>query len=145
MRSVPHASEAGFTLIELLACMAVLSILAVTALSSFRTLTYKAYDATAQTDYRNLKVAIYNVLAVPGTPANIVLTNQRGPRILPAPLEAVSLSSGTIANITCTTVLATGRTPRITVRFDLQHLQGSKIYRYTEVNNVITEQVTAKP
>lgn len=140
-----NTSEQGFTLVELLFCVAILGILVATAMPTFKLMTRQAYDMTAQSDYRNLKTALYNTLATPGTPTNFVMSRQRGPRQLAAPLQSVSLSTDTQVNITYATVRAAGRSPTVTIRMDVEHLSGTKSYRYTELNGVITEQVVNKP
>ena len=145
LRKRAYSFEQGFTLPELLVCVAILAILIGTAIPNIKTLSKNTYDQIAAADYRSIKIGIYNALTNPDTASTFVMTNQVGPRVLAAPLQGVSISAGTIANINCTTVRATGRAPRVTITMNAENRSGSKIYRYTEANGIITETVTAMP
>ena len=137
--------ERELSLGDLLIYAAITALIAVTAIPSIRMLSKRAYDRMAESDYSNVKMGIYNALANPRSPANYILAGQTGPRVLSAPLQGVSISAGTTIDVTWATVKIPGRSPRIIIRMRAENMSGTKSYRYTEVNGVAAEQVTAKP
>ena len=122
--------------------LAIMGVLVATAIPNFSGFTQRGYDESAESDYRNIKVAVYNAVAEPGSPDTFSFTRVMGPQNLPAPLTAVRLSKDTEATVFHQTRLSRGAAPATTTRITVQNFRGTKIYSYTEINGVITEQVT---
>lgn len=131
----------GYSLIELLAVIAIIGLLASLAMANYQSFTAKAYDATAESDYRNVKTAMFNAIADPNAPDRFVFSNRQGPNTFPYPLNGATLSDSVVATVFHQTRRRTNGRPITNTRIDVFHLEGGKQFRYREVNGVVTEQI----
>lgn len=139
--NIRRTYQKGFSLPELLVVMSIIGILASISSSTFSHLTARSYDLSAESDYRNIKVGISNVMLNPAAPSSFVMRNLRGPRVLPFPMQGVSLSPDTEITIVHSLTLRRNRPPRQVTRITVQNLRGSKRFQYTAIDGTITEQV----
>ena len=145
MRNKESRSKSkGFSLIELLIVIALLAALSGIALVNFRVVSESAYDTTAESDYRNIKTAVQAVLIDPETPSRFVFRRRTGPSVFPSPLSMTGLSRDVYANIVYRIRTRNNRPPRIRIVIDVQHLSGTKRFRYVNVNGNVTEQVRSR-
>ena len=127
----------GFTLIELCISVAFVGVLAALALPNYQIMTSRAHDLAALSDYRHIKTIIAaEELANEGL-RNFNIRRRRGSVPLPGPLSRAWLSEGVILDY------ATKRTSRgrKILALQLSHPSGRFIYRYTEIDGRINEQV----
>ena len=135
-----NENNSGFTFVELLVVVSLIGVLATIAIVNYNSFAYKSADATAQTDYRHVKVALLDALTDPDAPDRYIARRIKGPTSLPTPLQAVYLSDGVEATVFFDARRRRNRRPRTLARVQVFHYDGSKTYVYTEVNGQITEQ-----
>ena len=135
--------SAGFTIVELLVVMAIIGILSATAMANFFNYADNARDTTAESDYRNLKVAFFDLINSDNAPTRIAIRRAVGPTSLPQPLENVNVSPDVSVDVTYTKRYRRNRQPRTTTNINVYHRDGTVRYRYRERNGVVTEQEVA--
>ena len=109
-------------------------------MANFQSFSYKAVDAAAHSDYRQIKVAVLDALTSPERPNRYIARRIRGPSSLPTPLEAVYLSEDVEASVVFDSRRRRNRRPRTLTRIEVFHRDGSKTFVFTEVNGRIVEQ-----
>ncbi|MEZ4754698.1 MAG: prepilin-type N-terminal cleavage/methylation domain-containing protein [Bdellovibrionota bacterium] len=134
----------GFTLVELLVVIALIGVLSGIALVNYQVVSESAYDATAESDYREIKTAIQAVILDPTTPARFVIRRRTGPSVFPSPLSMVGLSDEVVGSVNYRYQARVNRPALSRIIVDVQHLRGTKRFRYTDVNGSVTEQVIAR-
>ena len=132
-----RSTSRGFTLIELCIAVSFLGVLAALALPNYHIMTSRAYDVEALSDYHHLKTVIATEDKALESLPDFNIRRRRGLVALPSPLNHASLSEGVILEYA---TKRTTDTEKI-VTFELSHPSGRLIYRYTEVNGRIVEQV----
>ncbi len=135
-------SQAGFSLVEVLVTTALVGILAGIAMMTYNSYRNRAFDAMAQSDYRNLIVGVKELLNSETPPRRVSIRARSGPGALPSPLTHVTLSTGVTTTVLFTYTPRANQQPLINTTLDVQHERGTKRYRYVEVNGVVTETVT---
>ncbi len=123
--------------------MGIIGLLAAIAVTNFFTYSNSARDTAAESDYRNVKVAFFDLVNSENAPNRIVMRRVLGPINLPQPLQTVSLSPGVQVNLTYVKRFRNNRPPRTTTNLDVFHREGTVRYRYRERNGVVTEQQIA--
>ncbi len=74
-----------------------------------------------------------------------MIQNMVGPAPLPEPLEDVFLDEGVRLNFLIRIAEKSKRgQSKDLLRFEVTHKKGDRIYRYTEVRGILTEQVISK-
>ena len=133
--------ELGFTLVEILVVISIIGILSGLAMVNFQGVWASAYDTSAESDYRNIKVALFDQISDSSEARRIVIRRAIGPTNLPSPFEHVNISSNVEVDIVHITRLRRRRRPRTSTTINVNHREGKKRYRYRESNGVVTEQV----
>ena len=140
-RVLEASSVDGFSLIELLVVIALLGILVSTAVLNYQSWRSRAFDTTAESDYRTLKLALAELAVRDDAPDTIIVRRLLGAANLPEPFARQSISENVDISIVYRKRLRRNRPPATRTRIDVQHLEGGKRFRFTEVNGIITEQV----
>jgi prepilin-type N-terminal cleavage/methylation domain-containing protein len=130
----------GFTIIELLVVMAIIGVLSAMATVNFFNYADGARDSAAEMDYRNLKVALYDLVNSDGAPTRIAIRRAIGPMNLPQPLTNATVSPEVSVDITYVKRFRRNRPPRTTTNIDVYHRDGTTLYRYRERDGIVTEQ-----
>ena len=133
----------GFTLIETLVVVAILGVLAGLAVANFRTFKTRAYNATALTDFRNIKTALLAGSSDPEDTTSFIIFNQTGPGVLPGRMSHVALSEGVRTTYVIDFSIALPTTQVSWKLVELAHLRGSIRYRFWDVNGTRIEQEIA--
>lgn len=101
----------------------------------------KSRDAAAQSDYRNVKVAVFDAFLSSQEASRYVARRFTGPGNLPEPLEEVNISPDVEVNVFHLTRIRRNQPPRTLTTIEVRHLAGSKQFRFTESNGTISEDV----
>lgn len=131
----------GFTIVELIVVISVVGILAALAIPNWREARVRAYDATAQSDFRNLKTVVYAESSDPELVPSYIILNQMGPGSL----------TGSLANATLSEDVQLDYAIRLNLlnfidlqAIQLSHRKGDHYYRLIEVNGERVEQTILK-
>lgn len=136
-------NSAGFTLVELLISLAIIAALAGIATTNFYAYVGNAQDKAALNDYRNIKLALTDLLTDENAPNRIAIRRASGPMTLPAPMQAISLSPKVRLDFTYVRRVRRNGRVRTTTNIDVFNQEGSVRYRYRERNGVVREQEIA--
>jgi hypothetical protein len=131
----------GLTRIEQIVLAATVMTLLFTGIPNVRTIVNHKYDSGAESDYRDLKLAVFDAITGGAAPDTFSLVRVRGPRSLPAPLDAASIHEGTEVTVFHQTRYSKDRQPTTATRIAVQNVHGGKIFQLTEVNGILSEQV----
>lgn len=137
------SKDSGYTIIEVLVVMAVIAVLAGTAIANFQVFSVNSRDAAASSDYRNIKVAVFEAFLSSNESRRYVTRRLTGPATLPEPLQEVRLSSDVEVSVFHLTRIRRNRPPRTLTTISVRHLTGSKVFRFTESNGNISEDVVS--
>ena len=113
--------------------------------SNVRQSSLDSYNSSAFAAYDSLKNTLYLEMSSPSPKKKYLIKNILGPISLPKPLESTLLAKGVRLNylIRINQPARSGR-GRDQLRFEVSHDKGSLIYRYTEIEGEILEQVIQK-
>lgn len=136
-----HERNKGFTFVEVLVVLSVTAVLLTIAVANLKNFSDQSVDSSAQSDYRNIKLAVLDALTRPDAPARFVVNQLEGPARLPEPLTAIQLSAGVQASILFDSRRRNNNRPQTNTSIEVFHLDGTKAFRLTEVNGTISEQV----
>ncbi|MCB0309655.1 MAG: prepilin-type N-terminal cleavage/methylation domain-containing protein [Bdellovibrionales bacterium] len=133
------SEESGFTLVEVVVVTVLIAILAAIAIPNFAQFKNRSYQAVVRSDYAHLKMALEAQADDPEVGlGNFIMANQIGPKVLPAPLDKVSLSP----EVRLQTALKIELLGFLSVTLvQLSHEKLTETYRFLEINGVRTEQV----
>jgi hypothetical protein len=114
-------------------------------LSNLRESRLQGHDLAASRSYDVLKSALYNEMSSPNPQKKYLIKNVLGPAPLPNPLSDIMLDKGVRLNylIRVSQPARIGRA-RDQLRFEVSHDDGRNVYRYTEIQGEILEQVIRK-
>ena len=138
--NLKHRNQCAFTFVELLVTIATISILAALVIPNYAQLKTRAFNATAESDYRNFKVALEADTSDPDSTASMIVFSQTGPMVLGGLDSTMVLSDGVQLNYAISLKLIS---PLATLRWlllSVQHTKGDIEYRYWDLNGVRTEQ-----
>lgn len=125
----------------MLVSMVIVGVLASIAIVNFSLFSTSAYDKSALSDYRNVKVSFIDAFSQTNAPLRFVVRRQSGPGPLPSPLQSMMVSPDVEISVVYNKRIRRNRPPRITSTIEVRHLDGTKLYRRTDRNNIVTEQV----
>ncbi|MDZ4785744.1 MAG: hypothetical protein SGJ02_06685 [bacterium] len=134
-----------FSPIELFVTVSIIILLVFIVIENLSVSRMKAYDALALKGYDKIKLALYSNMSLPNPVRKFMIQNMVGPAPLPEPLEDVFLDEGVRLNYLIRIAEKSKRgQSKDLLRFEVTHKKGDRIYRYTEVRGILTEQVISK-
>ncbi len=135
----------NFSLLELFFSAAIIVLLTILVISNLNVTNQRSFETMAQSTYDKLKQTIYSDMSSPNPTRRYLMKHIVGPGSLPPPFEDLFLKDGIILNylIRVYEPAKMGR-PKDHLRFEVTHAKSGNVYRYTEVNGVVFEQVVAK-
>lgn len=133
--------QKGFTLVELIIVVLLIAALSGIALVNYSYISQSAYDATAESDYREIKNGIKAIIADPNSPSSFIFRQRSGPSVFPAPLNMVALSKDVLASVIYQYERRSNLASLVRISIDVRHKNGSKRFRYFNSNGNESEQV----
>lgn len=135
----------SFSFVELIVALAAVIMLVILINYNISASRVASFDLAAKNNYDRLKQAIYQNMSSPMPERRYLMKNIVGPGPLPAPFDTVFLDNGIVVNylIRVYEPRLNGQ-PKDQLRLEISHIHGRSIYRYVEINGVLTEQVVAK-
>jgi len=135
----------SFSLFEAILAISLCLVTAWLLLVNLKHSRERGYEQSARSAYDKIKQAVYEEMSSPGAAQRYLMKNFIGPATLPSPLNEVFLDKGQELNylIRVHQRSKKGRS-REQLRFEVTHAQGKYIYRYTEVNGLLLEQLIEK-
>lgn len=105
----------------------------------------RSKEKKAEHAYDLIRQAAYNEMSSPRPLRRYLAKDIQGPGALPDPLSDVFLEDGVKLNYLIRVYQPAKRgRPRDQLRFEVTHINGNRLYRYTEVKGKILEQVIQK-
>ncbi len=135
----------SFTRVELFTVLICLSLTAIFARANLHQFQHNSFDSLALVAYDDLKNSLYLEMSSPRPNRKYLVKNILGPGPLPPPMASVLLPKNVRLNylIRVSQPAKNGR-GRALLRFELWHEKGTVMYRYTEVEGEVLEQVIKK-
>ena len=127
--------------VEICLLIALLSAVGFTGWAAWNTRLLAANDRIAQSDYRRLRTALFNVLSDRQAPRRFFTVGHVGPFMFPEPLAGVLLSHSVRADVFHQTRRRRNQRPVTVTRLEVFHLKGNVRYAFTEVNGKVVEQI----
>ncbi|MCB9030259.1 MAG: prepilin-type N-terminal cleavage/methylation domain-containing protein [Deltaproteobacteria bacterium] len=133
--------ECGFSHLEMLVVVALVGILATLAIPDFRDFKKLAHNSAAQSDYVNIRSAMLADRNNQNQKHSYLIYHKSGPSKLPVPFNSISLSQGVELNYAYKVDFNLGLFDFDITLIQLRHRQGSKIFRYLDINGNVNERV----
>ncbi|MCB0354458.1 MAG: type II secretion system protein [Bdellovibrionales bacterium] len=134
----PFRAETGFSALEVFVTVAMVGVLAAFAVPNVQLYHQFARNKLAQKDYSEIRDALSQLKKGDLDSSNLIVLAQDGPKELPEPLSHIRLTEGNTLDYLYDFTLGSG------TRFSalqIHHSEGSRTYRYLQVNGKTLEQV----